>query len=90
MKKQLAEIQAEIHKLEDLLAQADPDGYFKEGTRAARLAKEKGIRLHNQDKDRKIALEKKKRQEAVKHHLHASPLLSAIADVSLASTIPRP
>ena len=53
-----------------MLAQADPDGYFKEGTRASRMAKEKGIRLYNQDKDRTIALEAKKRQqEAVRNFI---------------------
>ena len=68
LKKQLTDLQNEIQNLDMMLAQADPDGYFKEGTRASRMAKEKGIRLYNQDKDRTIALEAKKRQqEAVRN-----------------------
>lgn len=65
LKKQIASLDNEVKNLEVLLAQADPDGYYKEGTRAARLAKERGIQLFKQDRDLKSALEKRKRQEAV-------------------------
>lgn len=66
LRKQLSNLETEIKSLEILLAKADPDGYFKEGTHAARVAKERGIRLYNQDKHLKSALEKKKRQDAVR------------------------
>ena len=62
----MSNLETEIKSLEILLAKADPDGYFKEGTHAARVAKERGIRLYNQDKHLKSALEKKKRQDAVR------------------------
>jgi hypothetical protein len=66
LRKEVAEVDAEVRKLEDLLKHADPDGYYREGTHAARVAKEKGLRLFNKDREEKSALEKKKRQEAVR------------------------
>ena len=59
-------MEAEAASLELLLKQVDPDGYYNEGTHAARLAREKGLRLYNQDKERQAALEKQRRQEVVR------------------------
>lgn len=65
LRKEVADLDAEVRKLEELLKHADPDGYFRQGTHAARVAKEKGLRLFNKDRE-KAALEKKKRQEVVR------------------------
>lgn len=85
LQKDLAEITGEIENLEALLKQADPDGYYREGTHAAKVAREKGLRLFNQDKERKAALEKKKRQEAV-----SQPGLKKILQPFLPSNIAVP
>lgn len=65
LRNELASLQAEIRKLEGLLKHADPDGYYKEGTHAANVAKQKGLRLYNKDKEEE-ALRKRKKQEAVR------------------------
>jgi len=65
LRKVVADLDAEVRKLEELLKHADPDGYFRQGTHAARVAKEKGLRLFNKDRE-KAALEKKKWHEVVR------------------------
>ena len=65
LRRSIADLDAEVAGLEKLLKQADPDNYYKEGTHAARVAREKGLRLYNQDKERQAVLEKRKRQQAV-------------------------
>ena len=65
LRNELASLQTEIRKLEGLLKHADPDGYYKEGTHAANVAKQKGLRLYNKDKEEE-ALRKRKKQEAVR------------------------
>lgn len=57
-------MQKEIGKLDLLLKQVDPDGFFKEGTRAADVAKQKGLRLYNKAKDDE-ALTKQRKLEQV-------------------------
>ena len=65
MRHEISGLQAKIGKLEGLLKQADPDGYYKEGTHAANVAKQKGLRLYNKDKAEE-ALRKRRKQEAVR------------------------
>ena len=66
IRKDIADLDAEVTKKERLLKLADPDGYFKAGTRAAAAACEKGLRLHSMDKERNAALEKQRRQKLVR------------------------
>lgn len=63
LRQEIAGVQAEVDKLERLLKAADPDGFYREGTHAARVAREKGLRLFYQDRERQAALERKKRQQ---------------------------
>lgn len=65
LRQEITNVQAEIGKLEGLLKQADPDGYYKEGTHAANVAKQKGMRLFNKDKQEE-ALRRRRKQEAVR------------------------
>ena len=43
LQKELANTEAELQRATRLLKLADPDGYFKEGSHAARKAKEQGV-----------------------------------------------
>ena len=67
LRHEVSGLQAEIGKLDGLLKQADPDGYYKEGTHAASVAKQKGLRLYNKDKAEEAA-RKRRKQEAVRLH----------------------
>lgn len=61
LKQEAQQIEAEIKKIEGLLRQADPDGYYKNGTKAAAAAREKGLRLFYKDKEEKAIFEKQKK-----------------------------
>lgn len=73
LRRSIADLDAEVAGLEKLLKQADPDNYYKAGTHAARVAREKGLRLYNQDKEKQAVLEKRKRQQAVSRRHTAQP-----------------
>ena len=68
LEKDLQTIDAEIIMCERLLKLADPDGYFKEGTRAAADAKAKGAAVLAAERSRREAAVAKQRQQQV--HLH--------------------
>ena len=44
LRKEVAELQTRIAEAERLLRLADPDGYYREGTRAAEAAKARGVK----------------------------------------------
>ena len=67
LQRQLRERQAEVSRCERLLKLADPDGYFKEGTRAAADAKARGSSLLAAERSRKEAAAVKLRQQQVRH-----------------------
>ena len=64
---ELANLRSEISQLEYLLRHADPDGYFREGTRAAATARQKGLRLYNKAKDEEAMDRKAKQERNVMH-----------------------
>ena len=82
LRRSIADLDAEVAGLEKLLKQADPDNYYKEGTHAARVAREKGLRLYNQDKEKQAALEKRKRQQAVSRRRKAQIRPHPVSHVS--------
>ena len=66
LKQEAQQLSIDIQKVEALLKQADPDGYHKQGTRAAALAREKGLRLFNKDKEERAVLENQRKLKLVR------------------------
>lgn len=65
LEKELAGLEAEIARCEHLLKLADPEGYFKEGTRAAADAKARGAAELAAERKRKDAAAAKAREKKV-------------------------
>lgn len=74
MRRELEEIDRQVAEAERLLRLADPDGYFREGTRAAEAAKTKGIKALQVEKQRREAEERQRRERLVSHCLYNSRL----------------
>ena len=70
LRKEVEQIDKQVAEAQRLLRLADPDGYFREGTRAAEAAKAKGIKAMEVEKKRREAEERQRRERLV----HAQPL----------------
>lgn len=66
LEKELRGIQTEIARCEHLLKLADPEGYFKEGTRAAADAKARGASILAAERSRREAAAAKAREKQVR------------------------
>eukprot|EP00887_Chlorella_sp_A99_P004998 scaffold4.g4998.t1 len=62
LKREIAEVDAQVARAEHLLRIADPDGYFKPGSKAAMAAVDKAKRKLEVDKQRKAAEERQRQQ----------------------------
>ncbi|KAK9805589.1 hypothetical protein WJX72_006586 [[Myrmecia] bisecta] len=61
LKKEIAELDSQITETERLLKFADPDGYFRAGTKAAEDAKAKGIKALAVERQRQEAAEQQRK-----------------------------
>ena len=59
-------LDAKIGEAERLLRLADPDGYYREGTRAAQVAKSKGAKAAAVERARREAAERQRRERLVR------------------------
>ncbi len=66
LRKELEEVDRQVAEAERLLRLADPDGYFREGTRAAQAARAKGIKALAVEKQRREAEERQRRERLVR------------------------
>ncbi len=80
LRREVEQIDKQVSEAERLLRLADPDGYYREGTRAAEAAKAKGIKAMEVEKKRREAEERQRRERLVR----AQPLY-----LSLLSNSPK-
>jgi hypothetical protein len=66
LRREAAELQVKIAEAERLLRLADPDGYYREGTRAAEAAKARGVKALAVERARAAAAEKQRRERLVR------------------------
>ncbi len=66
LRREVAQIDKQVADAERLLKLADPDGYYREGTRAAEAAKAKGIKAMEVEKKRREAEERQSRERLVR------------------------
>lgn len=71
LRKDIEKIDREVAEAERLLRLADPDGYYREGTRAAEAAKAKGLKAMEAEKKRREAAERQRRERLVCTHARA-------------------
>ncbi|CAL8465521.1 g5057 [Coccomyxa elongata] len=62
LRREVEQIDKQVSEAERLLRLADPDGYYREGTRAAEAAKAKGIKAMEVEKKRREAEERQRRE----------------------------
>ena len=83
LRREVAQIDKQVADAERLLKLADPDGYYREGTRAAEAAKAKGIKAMEVEKKRREAEERQSRERLVRW-----PFLQVLLqDYSTSSTL---
>lgn len=81
LRREMAVIDKQVAEAERLLRLADPDGYYREGTRAAEAAKAKGIKAMEVEKQRREAEERQRRECLVRTHI--ADILNATASLFL-------
>lgn len=65
LQREVEQIDRQVTEAERLLRLADPDGYYREGTRAAEVAKAKGIKAMEVEKKRREAEDRQRRERLV-------------------------
>jgi hypothetical protein len=66
MRKELEDLDRQVAEAERLLRLADPDGYYRPGTRAAEAARAKGIKALQVERQRREAEERQRRERLVR------------------------
>ena len=66
LRREVQALDAKIGEAERLLRLADPDGYYREGTRAAQVAKSKSAKAAAIEKARPEAAERQRRERLVR------------------------